>query len=411
MAASADIIVIGAGVAGLSASLQLAGRGKRVVLLDKGELASGSTALAAGLLGQMRSTPEATWMLMESIDTLKSIERQVGRQVFRQSGSVRVAQDDYRVHELREHVAIAKEAGLEVEMVSPGEAQRRVPYMRADDVIEAAFCPTDGYLSPPELAKLYIEAARMNGVALMPHRRVESILIEGGKTRGVRAGGEEFHAPLVINAAGPWSYLISDLAGEKLPTAAIGHYYFTTEPDPRWRIDPASATLRDRENLIYSRPTAEGGLRVGIYEVGPVGYDMEDFSADFEMTGMKAEEGHPSVRLLLEAAGRRFPFLKERPPMKFTTGIMSFTPDGDPLVGAFPEVEGLFHCAGFCGHGVMQSAVIGVLVAELVLDGRCRYDLRKIEADRFHDVPWLRDRPEVKRRCSSVYSGYYARPA
>jgi glycine/D-amino acid oxidase-like deaminating enzyme len=183
----------------------------------------------------------------------------------------------------------------------------------------------------------------------------------------------------------------------------------TFGPDPVFPIDPHSPTARDRENLLYSRPTREGGLHVGIYETQPVLYDMASLPADFQMARLQTDRNHPTVRALLAAAGRRFPFLQENTPVRITTGIMSWTPDGNSLCGPMPGVEGLYHCAGFCGHGVMQSAAIGVLMAELILDGRCRYDLAELEADRFSDLPEFADRRMVEARCLEAYTNCYSK--
>src|SRR5947208_6573078 len=111
---SADILVIGSGVAGLSTALQLAARGQRVLLLEKGELASGSTGQASGLLGQLRSNQEAIRLLMDSMAVLQELQEQDGARLFTRSGSVRVAQTEARAAEIRRGVEIGQAAGLEI---------------------------------------------------------------------------------------------------------------------------------------------------------------------------------------------------------------------------------------------------------------------------------------------------------
>jgi glycine/D-amino acid oxidase-like deaminating enzyme len=404
---TADVIVIGAGVAGLSTALQLAARGQRVVLLEKAELGSGATSRASGLLGQLRSRPEATRMLMESIAILKQLQEQAGREIFTPSGSVRVAATEARAAEIRQAIETGRAAGLAVDPIDPVEVRRRIPYLRTDDLIAACYCPTDGYLHPPELAQLYIQIARQNGVDLRPHTPVEEILLQSGQVIGCRAAGETVHAPVVINAGGPWSHLVAELAGQPLPTAGIAHYYFTIGPGPDFTVDPMSPSVRDRENRLYSRPTREGALHVGIYEADPVLYDMAALPAGFRMSAMTTPRDHPSVQALLKAARLRFPFIRDDTPMRITSGIMSWSPDGNSLCGALPDLAGLYHCAGFCGHGVMQSAVIGVLMTEMILDGTCRYDLDEIAADRYYDLPEFADRAFVEARCRDAYATAY----
>ena len=345
-------------------------------------------------------------MLVDSIAIVRETAERAGVALFRHTGSIRVAQTPDRVAELRRHAEVGVAAGLDLCFIDAKELARRMPYARAEDVLEACYCSDDGYLEPPELAKAYITVGRQHGVKYLPHHPVEEIMLRGGAVRGVRVAGDEFAAPVVVNAAGPWSYLVAGLADEPLPTAALGHYYLTTKPDPRFPVGEETPGLRDRENRVYSRPK-DGGLRVGMYELNPDSYEMADLPSDFSMSSLEISARHPKAQLLMEAAGQRFPFLAEGVEVEFTTGIMSFTPDGDPLCGRLPDVQGLYHCSGFCGHGIAQSGAVGLLMAELILDGKCRYDLQRLRADRFFDLPELYGRPEIETRCYRTYADYY----
>src|SRR2546427_10589334 len=110
---TADVIVIGSGVAGLSTALQLAARRQKVLLLEKGELASGSTGQASGLLGQLRSNQEAIRLLMDSMAGLQELQEQDGTRLFTRSGSGRVAQTEARAADIRRGVEVGLAAGLE----------------------------------------------------------------------------------------------------------------------------------------------------------------------------------------------------------------------------------------------------------------------------------------------------------
>lgn len=408
---SADVLVIGAGVAGLSTALHLAERGQRVVVFDRGELGSGATGRASGLLGQLRGSAAATRMLVESLEILRELERETSRSVFTQSGSLRIAATPERAGEVERALRNARAAGLPAEAVDPSALRRLIPYAETGDVIAACFCPTDGYVHPPEVAELYVEAGRRRGVEYRPHTPVEEVRVDRGRVTGCRAGGEDWHAPVVVNAAGPWAHLVAGMGREALPTAGIGHCYLTAFPDPP--LDPATPSLRDRGALIYSRPTREGALHVGIYETRPVTYAMEALPPAFRMAELETRWEHPTVQLLLTAARHRFPLLRGPVRMRLTTGIMAWSPDGGslcgPLPGALRALPGFFHCAGFCGHGVMQSAGIGRLMAELILDGTCRYDLAELAADRFADRPELAEREQVELYCAAAYAACYAR--
>jgi 4-methylaminobutanoate oxidase (formaldehyde-forming) len=401
-----DVVVIGSGVAGLSAAMRLAMGGAKVVVLERSRLASGSTSRASGLIGQMRSNVDSTRLIMDSVGLLREIEDRFGRSLFHQTGSVRVAQTPARVEELQKDVRVAREAGLAVDWIDPPSLEERLPLVRTEDVLSAVYVPTDGYLEPPELAEAYLSIGRQEGVRFIENSPVESVLVESGKLKGVRTATDVFSAPNVVNAGGPWSYLVAAKGNSRLPTAAVAHYYFTTLSDSGVRSDPGEPTLRDRENRIYSRPR-KGALRVGIYETSPVGCDMERLPDNFSMGKMTAGKDHPTIRALVEASARRFEGISMRTPMEITGGIMSFTPDGRPVLGELPEVSGFFHCSGFCGHGITQSPAIGRAVAEWILEGRCRYNVTDLEADRFQDIPGLENRESIQKACLECYSNYY----
>lgn len=407
---TADVLIIGGGVAGASTAMQLALRGIRVTVLERAMLGSGSTGRAAGLLGQLRSTRAATAMLRDGLGVVLDLEQRTGSEIFVETGSLRVASSPERVAEIDSHVALAHEVGLPIERLDQRRMAELLPYMRVDDLLDACYCPTDGHLQPAELLAGYVRVAREHGAVFRTQSPVEAVQIEAGRIRGLRAAGIEFSAPVVVNATGPWSYLVADRAGSRLPTAALGHYYLTTLPDDSMPVDRHSPAVRDRQNRIYSRPEA-GGLIVGMYEAEPVEYDMAALGPDFDMSAMRARRDELNVALLLDAAGRRFPWIEPRTPMRITTGIMTFTPDGQPLCGRDAQIEGLFHCAGFCGHGIVQSPTIGVIMAELITQGQTRYDVAQIEADRFFEMEELADRRVIEERCYATYAGYYGKVA
>jgi len=403
-----DVIVIGGGVAGLSTAMQLAVRGSSVVVLERERLGNGSTGRAAGLLGQLRWHAEHTRMLMDGVEIVRELESQADVEIFVQTGSLRVAETPERVEEIAALVEMGKSIGFDIDQISIEEVKRRLPYMETADLLDACFCPTDGHLQPAELVSAYIKVGKANGVQYQVESPVVGILTEGGKVRGVRTTKGEFHAPVVVNAGGPWSYLNAELANECLPTSAIGHYYLTTRPDPAHPVDRLSPAIRDRELRIYSRPES-GGLIVGMYDAEPELHDMRKLPADFDMSAMKASQASLHVAMLLDATQRRFPWINERSPMTITTGIMTFTPDGKPFCGKMPNVEGLYHCAGFSGHGIVQSPTIGVIMAELILNGQSSYDISSIEADRYFDLPGYGTRSDIEEKCVEMAGNYYGK--
>jgi 4-methylaminobutanoate oxidase (formaldehyde-forming) len=404
--ATADVIVIGGGVAGLSTAMQLALRGVRVAVLERQRIGCGSTSRAAGLLGQLRGTREHTKLLMDSVAMVKELESQVEGEIFVQTGSLRVAGTPARAAEITALVDLGKSIGLAVDIVPTREVSRLVPYMRTDDLTAACHCPTDGHVQPAELVSAYLKIGRSHGATYHAPCPVQHFFTAGGKVQGVQTPAGTCHAPAVVNAGGPWSYLIADLADAVLPTAAIGHCYLTTRPDPAHVVHRHSPAVRDRHHRIYSRPES-GGLIVGMYGAEPASYDMQSLPADFDMSAMKESRDSLHVARLIAAAHERFPWINERTSMFITSGMMTFSPDGLPFCGTMPDVEGLFHCSGFSGHGIVQSPVIGRIMADLILLGETSYDIAAIEADRYFDVTGYRERGDINAKCYRMAAEYY----
>src|SRR6478736_4215232 len=161
---AADVIIIGGGVAGLSTAMQLAGRGARVLVLERERLGNGSTGRAAGLLGQLRGNAEHTRMLIEGVAIVKDLERLAGVEIFIQTGSLRIAETPERAVEIASLVEMGKSIGFDINHMSTAEVASRMPYMRTDDLIDACYCPTDGHLQPAELAGAYIKVGKRYGV-------------------------------------------------------------------------------------------------------------------------------------------------------------------------------------------------------------------------------------------------------
>ena len=190
---SADVIIIGGGVVGLSTAMQLAGRGADVVVLERERLGNGSTGRAAGLLGQLRGNAEHTRMLIEGVAIVKELERLAGVEIFIQTGSLRVAETAERAAEINSLVEMGKSIGFEIDHMPIEEVASRMPYMRTDDLIDACYCPTDGHLQPAELAGAYIKIGRQRGVQYKTNTPVTGILVESGRVRGVKTAEGEYH--------------------------------------------------------------------------------------------------------------------------------------------------------------------------------------------------------------------------
>ncbi len=305
----ARCVIIGGGVGGTAIAYHLTNLGwTDVVLLDRSELTSGSTFHSAGLVGQLRSSPTLTRMMVDSVATYRGLAVETGVDPgWREVGSLRLAATTARMEELRRQAGWAKSYGLPMELVSADEAQRRFPLMVTDGVLGAAWLPTDGYLDPSGLTQALAAGARSRGATILPRTRVTGIGVEGGRVTGVTTDRGEIAAEVVVNAGGMFAPEIGRMAGVTVPIIPFAHQYLVTEPIEG--VTPDLPQLRDPDNLVYFRPEVRG-LVMGGYERNPAAWSLDGIPPDFN--GKLLAPDWPRFEEISAGAVRRVPAMQRR---------------------------------------------------------------------------------------------------
>ena len=405
MVEHARAVIIGGGVGGTSIAYHLAERGwADIVLLERAELTSGSTFHSAGLVGQLRSSVTLTRMMMYSVELYRRLRDETGVDPgWREVGSLRLASSRARFEELRRQAGWAQTFGLPLELVGPDEAQERFPLMTTDDVLGAAFLPTDGWLDPSGLAHALAAGARRRGVHVRTQARVVGIGVGEGRVTGVeveqRGERSVIRADVVVNAGGMFAAEIGRLAGVNVPIIPMAHQYLFTE-----RMDGVTAlmpTLRDPDNQCYFREEV-GGLCMGGYERNPIPWSLDGIPPDFN--GKLLAPDWPRFTEIMDGAVRRVPAIGDAGVSRMINGPEAFTPDGEFILGE-SEVGGLFVAAGFCAHGIAGAGGIGRQIASWIVDGEPELDLWRMDMRRFGAQ--YRSRSYTLARTREVYETYY----
>src|SRR5262247_99647 len=174
---AARAIIIGGGIIGCSTAYHLAKLGWRdVVLLERHKLTSGSTWHAAGLVGQLRTSANITQLLKYSVELYDKLEQETGLATgWKRNGGLRLACNAERMTEIKRQATTAHSFGLEMELLSPQEAQKLWPVMDISDVVGAAFLPTDGQVNPADIAQALAKGARKAGVQIVEDCKVTGI--------------------------------------------------------------------------------------------------------------------------------------------------------------------------------------------------------------------------------------------
>ncbi|MEX0816833.1 MAG: FAD-dependent oxidoreductase [Gaiellales bacterium] len=400
MRTSARAVVIGGGVGGASILYWLARLGwDDVVLCERADLTSGSTFHSAGLVGQLRGSLSLTKMMMNSVDLYRTLEDEVGLETgWHEVGSLRLASSEERLQELKRQAGWAKTFGLPLELVSAEEAQELFPPMSRDDVLGAAYLPSDGYIDPSQLTFALAEGARRRGAEVYTNTRVTGVRVERGCVKGVETDKGAIESDVVVNAGGMFAGEIGGLAGVTVPIVPMAHEYLITRPSG---IAADVPTMRDPSLLVYFRGES-GGLVMGGYERNPAPWGLDGIPLDFN--GKLLPEDWERFEELLTNAVQRVPLLEDAEVVKLINGPEAFTPDGEFILGE-SDVRGFWVAAGFCAHGLAGAGGMGQLVAEWIVEGVPSLDVWHMDSRRFGRH--YASREYTLARTIEVYSTYY----
>ena len=398
----AQVVVIGGGIIGCSTAYHLARDHKAdVVLLEQGQLTSGSTWHAAGLVGQLRSSASITKLLGYSVDLYRRLDAETGLATgWKMTGCLRLATTPDRWTEFRRLATTARSFGMEMHLVSPAEVKAMWPLMEVDDLIGASWLPTDGQASPSDIAQSLAKGARMHGARLHEGVRVTGFRQSEGRITHVETDQGAIATDCVVNCAGQWARQVGAMAGITVPLQPLKHQYVITE-----RIEglaPDAPTIRDPDRRTYFKEEV-GGLVMGGYEPNPQAWTTGDVPDDWQFRLFDDDYDHFAQHV--EQAVARVPALADVGIRKMINGAESFTPDGNFILGRANGCANMFVGAGFNAFGIASGGGAGWVLAEWAMTGEAPLDLWAVDIRRFSGVH--RDRDWVLARTCEAYGKHY----
>jgi heterotetrameric sarcosine oxidase gamma subunit len=390
----AQVVIIGGGVIGTSVAYHLTKLGYTdVVLLEQGQLSSGTTWHAAGLVGQLRASESGTRLVQYSTALYTELEEETGLTAgYKQCGGVTVARTEDRMIQLRRTAANAAAFDLDCELLTPAQALEHYPVMRVDDLVGAIWLPADGKANPTDLTQALAKGARMRGARIVEHARVLDVVTDGRAVTGVRTDRGDIEAEIVVNCAGQWAKHVGSMAGMNVPLHSAEHFYVVTETIDGVHTD--MPILRDPDGYTYFKEEV-GGLVIGGFEPEAkpwVSPDEIPYPFEFQLL----EEDWDHFQILMDNALLRIPALEETGIKKFYNGPESFTPDNQFILGEAPGCANFFVAAGFNSVGIASAGGAGRALAEWIVNGSPTTDLTSVDIRRFAPFNgnnrWLHDR-------------------
>ncbi|MFO0569507.1 MAG: FAD-binding oxidoreductase [Polyangiaceae bacterium] len=355
MREAADVVIVGAGIMGLSIAYNLAKHhGVRdVTVLDRSYLCGGASGRNGGGVRAQWSSEANVRLMQESLRICRDFAREHRINTwFRQGGYLFLARSDARATALSESVKLQNRLGLPTRLLSPEQIQSIVPELSSDGVTLACYNPDDAVVFPWPFVWGYAEGARNHGVEVCTFTRVTGIETTSGRVSAVVTDRGTIRTDRVVNAAGAFSPEVARLCGVELPNRPHRHEICSSEPLKPW-LKPLVADL---SNGLYFSQSTRGEIVGGVSnEKVPEGADQRS--------------SHRFLSLYSRALLRACPRLGDVKVLRQWAGLYDITPDANPIVGEVDGMAGFFQASGFMGHGFMMAPVIGKLMGQVVAGG------------------------------------------
>ena len=379
-ALNADVIIVGAGVAGASAAFHLSRLGAGdVLVLDRAAVGSGMSSRSSALVRMHYTYRGEVELAVRSDRMFARWPELTGRPpVVRRTGFARIVLPGEE-QALAANVAMQRSCGAAAEVIDAGEFAGRAPGLRTDDLTQVAWEPGGGYGDGAIVAGDLLAAARDRGVRYQPNTPVRALRLAGDRVTGVVTDGGPLTAGTVLLAAGVWAPSLLRGAGLDLPIETELHHVALLSHPPG---HGAPIACIDSTTQTYFRPEAGGRMTLVGSFTGPRGADPDHVLAAPDPATARPDE----LAGLAGAAAGRLPALADAGIARGVTGAYDMTPDCRPLLGEVPGRPGLVLAAGFSGTGFKISPAVGEAVAELITSGQAGHvDIGPLRPGRFAD--------------------------
>jgi len=422
----AKIVIVGGGVMGCSLIYHLCKEGETdVVLLEKGELTSGSTWHAAGQITHSVSHYSLAKMAAYGTELYPRLEDETGQScTWHGSGSLRIAYHQDEVDWIKYTLSVGKGLGHHMEIVDPDRIAELHPFYNLDGVKAALFTPHDGHVDPAGVAFAMAKGARMMGGTVIRQNRVTGITPQGDQFI-VHTEQGDIEANRVVNAGGTYARQVGEWVGLDLPIANMLHHYLITDTVPEFQtLERELPVIRDDSQVSgYIRMEQKSGL-IGIYEKANAASVWDD-GTPWESENELFEADYDRIMPWLENALERMPILADKGIKSVVHGAITHPPDGNMLLGP-SGVKNFWLCCG-SQVGIAWGPGAGKYLAQWMVRGAADVSMRSFDPRRFgarvddnyrinkakedyllrHEIPYPHlDRPDLRpshSKCSPLY--------
>lgn len=354
---------------GTSIAYHLAKEKIRVILLEReSRLGTGATGRCSGGVRHQFSNPANVKLSLASLRKLKAMPEELDCEIdMHFDGYLFLISSEKGLENFRASAAMQNALGVSTEIVPPEKIAQLVSHVNLDDIIAGSYSCEDGVADPHGVTSGYSRAARHLGAEISLGSEVIAIKKQGSQITSVCTSTEEIATSMVVNAAGPWSASIGDMAGVAVPVQPYRRHVFITHGFPE--VPSNHIFVIDFETTFYFHREGEGVL-MGMSDPDepPSFVDAVDWNFLDRVT---------------DVGVRRFPPLEKASIRRAWAGLYEVTPDANPIIGEATQLPGFFLATGFSGHGFMHGPIVGELLADIVLRRQPQIDIFSFSLDRF----------------------------
>ncbi|NKE62665.1 FAD-dependent oxidoreductase [Lentzea sp. PSKA42] len=389
---SPRVVLIGAGIVGCALADELTARGwTDVTVLEQGPLfaTGGSSSHAPGLVFQTTGCRTMTSFAKYTVEKYTALTLD-GKWCFQQLGGLEVATTPERWTDLKRRQGWATSWGVESFLRDPGECAELHPLLDPDKILGGFHIPTDGLAKPLRAAEAQARRAMERGAKFLAHHKVTGIERTGRRVRAVVTEHDTFAADIVVSCVGMWGPRIGRMVDLDIPLVPMAHQYAKTTPLPVLKgvnddlSEMSKPLLRHQDADLYFREHVDR-IGIGAYGHRPMPISADDILDPGVAPTMPSEIAFTpeDFETSWDAAVDLLPVLGDAKVEEGVNGLFSFTPDGNPLLGEHPGLDGFWVAEAVW---ITHSAGVAKAMAEWMIDGQPTVDLHGCDLNRFEDV-------------------------
>ena len=366
-----DAIVVGGGLHGCSAALQLALRKRRCLVIEKDTVGRHASGVNAGGVRRLDRDPAEIPLSVAAMEMWWGIAGLVGDDCgFRLSGQVKIAENETELAALEQRAALVRSLGYEYEeLIGANELFRLVPAL-SRHCVGGLVARRDGFAQPYQTTKAFRDKAASLGVRFLEHTRVLGVERKAGDWIAETDGGR-FAAPVLVNCAGGWGDAIAAATGDPVPFKVVAPMMMVSARLPPFLTPVVGAAGRK----LSFKQMDNGTVVIGGGHFGGADPETGTTSLDFRALAV-------SARTVAEL----FPIMRTASVVRCWAGLEGFVEDGLPVIGPGTGEHGIYHAFGFSTHGFQLGPAVGRIVAQLVTEGRSDLPIGPFRIDRFAGV-------------------------